>query len=41
MNDHPTKEEDDLGGRVLIILLLVYTSPFWGGYLLHLFDIKI
>jgi hypothetical protein len=37
MNDGLTEDEAKLGNRVLICLLLVFTSPFWVGYLLHLF----
>ncbi len=36
MNDGLT-EEAKLGNRVLVTLLIVLTSPFWVGYLLHLF----
>ena len=37
MNDGLTEDEANLGDRVLIVLLLVLTSPFCVGYLLHLF----
>ena len=37
MNDGLTEDEAKLGDRVLLVLLLVLTSPFWVGYLLHLF----
>ena len=37
MNDGLTDEQANEGNRVLIFLLLLFTSPFWVGFLVHTF----